>query len=64
MNQVNEAKNVGDESADRKTEQGSDVCVQCEANARWNEAGGYRELAQECRDYCRRGHKEESRTNE
>lgn len=37
------------------------VCVQCESNARWNEAGGYNQLAEQCRDYCRRGHKEEKR---
>lgn len=34
------------------------LCAQCEANARWNEAGGYYELAEKCREYCRRGHKE------
>lgn len=36
------------------------LCAQCEANARWNEAGGYHELAEQCREYCRRGHKEPS----
>lgn len=35
-----------------------EVCAQCESNARWNEAGGYDELAKECREYCRRGHRE------
>jgi hypothetical protein len=34
------------------------ICAQCESNARWNEAGGYRELAEKCREYCRNGHKE------
>lgn len=33
------------------------ICAQCESNARWNEAGGYRELAEKCREYCRNGHK-------
>lgn len=33
------------------------VCAQCETNARDNEAGGYNNLAKECREYCRRGHK-------
>jgi hypothetical protein len=33
------------------------VCAQCEANAQTNEAGGYRGLADECRAYCRRGHR-------
>lgn len=32
------------------------VCAQCESNARANEAGGYKDLAAECRAYCRRGH--------
>lgn len=36
-----------------------ELCAQCEANARWNDAGGYHELAKKCRDYCRRGHKED-----
>lgn len=35
------------------------VCAQCESNARWNEAGGYKELAEQCREHCRRGHKEQ-----
>lgn len=34
------------------------ACAQCEANARYNEAGGYHELAKKCREYCRRGHRE------
>lgn len=34
------------------------ACAQCEANARHNEAGGYLELAEQCRAYCRRGHRE------
>lgn len=33
------------------------VCLQCESNARDNESGGYHKLAEECRAYCRRGHK-------
>lgn len=33
------------------------VCAQCEANAHSNEAGGYTELAAECRAYCLRGHR-------
>jgi hypothetical protein len=37
-----------------------EVCAQCEANARHNEAGGYDELAKECREYCRRGHRAET----
>lgn len=37
-------------------EQGK-VCAQCESNARNNEAGGYNDLAKECREYCLRGHK-------
>lgn len=37
-----------------------EVCAQCEANAKHNEAAGYHELAAECRDYCRRGHKDAS----
>lgn len=32
------------------------VCAQCEANALANEAGGYPDLATECRAYCRRDH--------
>lgn len=36
--------------------QSPEVCAQCEANARSNEAGGYTELAAECRAYCLRGH--------
>jgi hypothetical protein len=34
------------------------ICAQCESNARWNDAGGYHGLAEKCREYCRRGHKE------
>lgn len=34
------------------------MCAQCEANAQWNEAGGYHELAEKCREYCRHGHRE------
>lgn len=37
------------------------ACLQCEANARWNEAGGYAELAAECRAYCLRAHREQGR---
>ncbi|HEY4266719.1 MAG TPA: hypothetical protein VGM94_00875 [Galbitalea sp.] len=33
------------------------LCAQCEANARWNEAAGCKALAEECRAYCRNGHK-------
>jgi hypothetical protein len=40
--------------------QSNSICVQCESNARWNEAGGYHELAESCREYCRNGHKEQS----
>lgn len=36
----------------------SQICQQCEANARSNEAAGYARLAVECRAYCLRGHKE------
>lgn len=32
------------------------VCMQCESNARSNEAGGHLAAAEECRAYCRRGH--------
>jgi hypothetical protein len=35
----------------------SKLCAQCSANARTNEAGGWWISAQECRDYCRNGHK-------
>lgn len=34
------------------------LCSQCEANAKWNEASGCPGLAEECRRYCRNGHKE------
>lgn len=37
-------------------ENSNEACAQCEANARWNAAGGYQELARENREYCRRGH--------
>jgi hypothetical protein len=33
------------------------VCLQCESNARWNEAGGYLDLAERCRQYCLNGHR-------
>lgn len=46
---------VGDAEIERRARTG-DICVQCESNARWNEAGGYNDLAEECREYCRRGH--------
>lgn len=36
------------------------VCARCESNARNNEAGGYHDLATECRAYCRRGHRKSS----
>lgn len=37
-----------------------EICCQCEANARWNDAGGYVDLAEECREYCRNGHRTEA----
>lgn len=36
----------------------SDLCAQCLSNARWNDAGGYHELAEKCRQYCRNGHRD------
>lgn len=36
----------------------ADLCAQCASNAQWNETGGYLELAEECRNYCRRGHRD------
>jgi len=33
-----------------------ECCLQCESNARSNEAGGYHVAAEKCRAYCRRGH--------
>ena len=35
-----------------------ELCAQCKSNADWNDAGGYHELAQRCRDYCRSDHRE------
>lgn len=35
----------------------SELCAQCLANANWNDAGGYHELAEQCGQYCRNGHK-------
>lgn len=43
-----------------EAESDTEICLQCESNARWNEAGGYHDLAEQCREYCRRGHKEKS----
>lgn len=40
----------------------SAACVQCEANARSNEAGGYAAAA-ECRAYCARGHKTQAESD-
>ena len=36
----------------------AELCAQCAENARWNEAGGYAFLAEQCRQYCRNGHRE------
>ena len=34
------------------------ICAQCAANATTNYAGGYPQLALECIQYCRNGHRE------
>jgi hypothetical protein len=39
-----------------------ELCAQCKSNADWNEAGGYKELAERCRQYCRNGHIENAPT--
>jgi hypothetical protein len=36
----------------------SGACAQCKANAKSNLAGGYRDAAQRCLDYCAAGHSE------
>lgn len=33
------------------------LCAQCKSNVRWNEGGGHKTTAEECRAYCQRGHR-------
>jgi hypothetical protein len=33
-------------------------CKQWAENARWNDVGGYSALAEECRQFCRNGHRQ------